>query len=121
MEKETYVRTSFTPIRMIAGQKDPIALAVEVRNKSTKTKSYSITVKVPFVFGFDKTGLMREHRIRIKNVNPNQAKEAIFSIYGKYGLKPGFYDFDVVVREHDDVRFDKIIDQQQFTVKLRVE
>ena len=43
-----YVRTSFTPIRMIAGQKDPVALAVEVTNKSERTKSYSVSVKVPF-------------------------------------------------------------------------
>ena len=121
MEKgEMYVRTSFTPIRMIAGQKEPVALAVEVRNKSNRTKSYSVAVKVPFAFGFDRSGLMREHRIRIKDVNPERAKEAVFSIYGKFNIKPGFYDFDVIVREHDE-RFDKVVDQQHFEAKLRVE
>ena len=121
MEKgEMYVRTSFTPIRMIAGQKEPVALAVEVRNKSNRTKNYSVSVKVPFVFGFDKSGLMREHRIRIKSVNPARAKEAVFNIYGKFNITPGFYDFDVIVREHDE-RFDKVVDQQHFNAKLRVE
>lgn len=115
-----YVRTSFTPIRMIAGQKDPVALGVQVRNKGARTKNYSVTVKVPFAFGFDKAGLMRDHRVRIKSVNPNQAKEAMFTIFGKFNVTPGFYDFDVVVREHDE-RFDKITDQQHYDAKLRVE
>ncbi len=118
---EMYVRTSFTPIRMIVGQKDPVSLAIEVRNKGNKTKNYSVSVKVPFVFGFDKSGLMREHRIRIKSIDPSKAKEAVFSIYGKYGLKTGFYNFEVIIREHDEARFDKITDQQIFTAKLRVE
>jgi len=121
MEKgEMYVRTSFTPIRMIAGQREPVALGVEIRNKSKRTKSYSVSVKVPFVFGFDKSGLMREHRIRVKNVDPTKAKEAVFNIYGKFNITPGFYGFEVIVREHDE-RFDKVTDQQHFNTKLRVE
>lgn len=121
MEKgEMYVRTSFTPIRMIAGRREPVALAVEVRNKAKRPKSYSVSVKVPFLFGFDKSGLMRERRIRIRNVAPSKAKEAVFNIYSKFNVVPGFYDFDVIVREHDE-RFDKVTDQQHFSAKLRVE
>ncbi|MCK4327216.1 MAG: hypothetical protein KAW41_01940 [Candidatus Diapherotrites archaeon] len=115
-----YVRTSFLPIRMIVGQKEPVSLGVEVRNRGRQTKSYSVSVKVPFAFGFDRSGLMREHRIRIKNVDPTKKKEAKFSIYGKFNITPGFYDFDVIVREHDE-RFDKITDQQHFPARLRVE
>ncbi len=67
MEKgEMYVRTSFTPIRMVAGQKDSVALGIQVTNKGDMVHNYSVSVKVPFAFGFDKSGLMREHRIRIK-------------------------------------------------------
>lgn len=122
MEKgEMYVRTSFTPIRMISGQKDPVALGIQVSNRGERTRCYSVSVKVPFAFGFDRSGLMREHRVRIKNVNPGGAKEAVFNIYGKFNLQPGFYPFDVIVREHADERFDKITDQQQFEAKLRVE
>ena len=105
---------------MIAGQKDPVSLGVEVRNRGRQTKNYSVSVKVPFAFGFDRSGLMREHRIRIKNIDPAKKKEALFSIYGKYGVKPGFYDFDVIVREHDE-RFDRVTDMQHFPTKLRVE
>ena len=115
-----YVRTSFLPIRMIAGQKEPVSLSVEVRNRANRTKNYSVSVKVPFAFGFDRSGLMREHRVRIKSIDPQKKKEAMFSIYGKYNIKPGFYAFDVVVREHDE-RFDKVTDLQHFPTKLRVE
>ncbi|MFC2175276.1 hypothetical protein ACFLQ2_05460 [archaeon] len=115
-----YVRTSFLPIRMIAGQKDPVSLGVEVRNRGKATRSYSVSVKVPFAFGFDRSGLMRDHRIRIKNVDPTKKKEALFSIFSKFNVKPGFYDFDVIVREHDE-RFDKVTDQQHCTTRLRVE
>ena len=95
-------------------------MAVEVTNKGKITRNYSVSLKVPFAFGFDRAGLMREKRIRIKNIAPMKSKDAVFPIFGKFNLTAGFYDFDVIVREHDE-RFDKVTDQQKFDTKLRVE
>ena len=44
MEEEMYVRTSFTPIRMLAGQKEPVALNVEIRNKSKTSKKHATSM-----------------------------------------------------------------------------
>jgi len=121
MEGIMYVRTSFTPIRMISGQKDPVALGVQVTNRSDAKKSYTVIVKAPMAFGFDRSGLLREHRARIKNVDMGKGKEAVFSVYGKFNLQKGFYAFDVTVLEHKDERFDKPMATEQSKANLRVE
>jgi uncharacterized membrane protein len=123
-EKErpnTGVRSSFSPIRMIVGQKDPVKLAVEVANKDDHAKVYSVSVKLPFSFGFDKVGLMRENRKRVGYVNANSRVDVSFPIYGRYGLKPGLYDIDVLVRHHESDRYDKTVDEIPHTTQLRVE
>ncbi len=114
------VRTSFTPIRMILGQKKPIALSVEVRNKGERVKNYTVSVRVPTKFGFDTSGLVSTHRMRIKNVKHGEAKDAVFTVFGKFGLTPGSYDFDILVREHGE-RFDQTLDQASVVTSLRVE
>lgn len=113
------VRTSFMPIRMVAGQKEPVALHVEVRNRTGTSKNYSVSLKVPFVFGFDMPGLMREKRIRMKTVHPKESKDAIFKVYAKAHIEPGIYKFGVTVREHDE-RFDKELSMERYDSELRV-
>jgi uncharacterized membrane protein len=119
-ELDTVVRTSFTPIRMILAQRKPISLSVEVRNKGKATKGYTVSVRVPTKFGFDESGLVSTHRVRIKAIDPSQAKDAVFKIFPKFGLTSGNYDFDILVREHDE-RFDRAIGQISVVTSLRVE
>jgi hypothetical protein len=114
------VKTSFVPLRMIVGQKEPVNLHVDVKNLSRKPKSYSISAKVPSKLGFDRSGLMLEKRIRLGGVPPGKTESAVFSIYGKFGLKQGFYDVELLIREHED-RFDKQLSQAKVTSTLRVE
>ena len=119
-EQRMYVRSVFTPLRLMAGNRDPVSLAVYVSNKSRDIRNYSVTIKVPTIFGFDRTGLMHDQRNRIRAVQPGQVGETAFTIYPKYGVKHGFYPFSVLVREHDE-RFDKTIDEKALETKLRVE
>lgn len=119
VDPDTRVRTSFIPIRMVSGQKEPVALHVEITNKSNEPRGYSVSVKVPSKFGFDRACLMGEKRVRIGLVNPNETKTAIFNIYGKFNVPPGLYDLDVVVRAHAE-RFDKVVAQDQVVATLRV-
>jgi len=115
-----YVRTSFNPIRMMAGQKEPVHLTVEIKNKDDKIRNYSLTVKSPTLFGFDEGRVFKENRARVPDVEPGKAKDVIFTIFAKTAVKPGFYNFDIVVREHDE-RFDRKLGEQRLTTKLRVE
>jgi len=114
------VRTSFTPIRMISGSKEPVNFSVEVKNKTQQTRNYSISVKLNTHFGLDISLLMKEKRIRVMNVGPGQSKDAVFQMYGRYNLDPGFYDSTVVVREHAE-RFDKVLKEERTKATLRVE
>jgi uncharacterized membrane protein len=116
----TYVRTGFTPLRLIAGQQTPIMLGVEIRNKADAQRNYSITVKTPTQFAFGEEMVFREERKRIEGVAPLGSKEATFRIRPKFNVQPGFYDFEIVVRAHDD-RFDKVVEETKTFAKLRVE
>jgi len=100
-DSNMYIRTNFVPLRMIVGQKDPVNLHIAVTNKTDEARGYSITVKAPSKFGFDRSGLMGERRIRVGYVSSQETKTAVFNIYGKHGLKSGLYDLDVTIREHD--------------------
>ncbi|MCD6414879.1 MAG: hypothetical protein J7L23_04625 [Candidatus Diapherotrites archaeon] len=119
-EPETRIRTSFIPIRMISGQREPVSLQVEVTNKSREPRGYSVSVKVPSRFGFDRACLMGEKRVRIGLINPGEAKNAVFTIYSKFNVPAGLYNLDIVVRSHAE-RFDKVLDQENMTATLRVE
>ncbi|MBN3037328.1 MAG: hypothetical protein JW834_02690 [Candidatus Diapherotrites archaeon] len=113
------VRTSFTPIRMMAAENQPVVMHVEVRNKSAINKNYSVTLKLPSELGFDAAFVMKEKRVRIANVEPNRAKDAVFTVFGKRRIQPGMYDMSVVVREHDE-RFDKSQKKEECKATLRV-
>lgn len=115
-----YIRTNFVPLRMIVGQKEPVNLHVAVTNKTDAPRAYSVNVKAPSKFGFDKAGLMGDKRIRIGFVGPSETKTAIFSVYGKFNTPSGLYDMDVVIREHDQ-RFDKVVSVERAVATLRVE
>ncbi|MCD6523027.1 MAG: hypothetical protein J7K68_04720 [Candidatus Diapherotrites archaeon] len=118
-EPQMRVRTSFTPLRMVAGRKETVILAVEVKNRSNTAKNYSVSVKLPFVLNFVGENLLKEKRVRLGGIEPNQSKDAIFKIYGKYNIQPGSYNIEITVREHE-VRFDKATGQVKTTATLRV-
>ena len=120
MNQDFHVRTSFTPIRMMSGSRDPVSLSVEVRNKTKSLRNYTLTVKLNTRFGLDPSLLMREKHIRMLNVSPGQAKDAVFSVYGRYNLEPGFYQSTIVVREHAN-RFDRVLAEDRVIATLRVE
>jgi len=113
------VRTSFTPLRMVAGQKRPVVLAIEVFNKTRDMRNYSVSVKLPFVFSFGPGILLKEKRIRIGKVEPGKSKDALFKVYGKYNIVVGNYPVGIVVKEHGE-RFDQAIGEMKLPTSLRV-
>lgn len=119
-ESNMYIRTNFVPLRMISGQKEPVNLHIAVTNKTDAPRGYSVNVKAPSKFGFDRAGLMGEKRIRIGFIAPGQTKTAVFNIYGKFILPAGLYNLDVTIREHDQ-RFDKVAGIERSVATLRVE
>lgn len=120
MESNMYVRTGFTPLRMISGQKEPVTLQVSITNRSESSRGYSVNVKAPSKFSFDRTGLMADKRVRIGFIPSKETKTASFNLYGKIGLPKGLYDMDVIIREHR-TRFDQVDAQKKVTATLRVE
>ncbi len=119
--KTMKVRTNFNPLRMMVGQKKPVQLNVEIKNKTSGTKSYSVLTKVPSFFGFDRSGLIRNKRKRAKRVKGKGKRKVTFDIYGKPGLSKGLYSIDIVVREHEKDRLDKTNEKVEHSETLRVE
>ncbi len=114
------IRTSYLPIRMVIEHKQPVTLNVEIKNTEETPRNFSVVVSLPGRFGFDRAGLEKEKRERIREVHPGEWGEARFRIYPKIGLKPGIYDIEVYVREHPIGRFDKDIAVFKTTAPLRV-
>lgn len=114
------VRTNYLPIRLVIEQKAPVTLNVSIKNTEESPRNFSVVVSLPGRLGFDRAGLEREKRMRIREVLPGEWGEAKFHIYPKIGLKPGIYDIDVYVREHPIGRFDKDITIVKTTAPLRV-
>ncbi len=101
------ITTSFLPIRMVAGQKEPVVLNVYVKNDSDESKLVSLIVKIPFSLGFNKIGLEREAVKRIGFIKPKTEKTIPIPLYGKHSIQPGEYKINIRVIEHDESRYDK--------------
>ncbi len=114
------IRTSYLPIRMVIEHKEPVTLNIEVKNTEETPRNYTVTVSLSGRFGFDRAGLEKEKRERIRELAPGEWGLAKFRIYPKIGLKPGIYDIEVYVREHPIGRFDKDIAIVKTTAPLRV-
>ncbi len=116
---EINISTRFNPIRMIAGQREPVILDVVVRNKTEKIQLVSVLVKVPFSLGFDKVGLMRESRKRVGYVSPGNEKVVPFQIYCKPNIKEGNHPIDIAVSTHSE-RYDITEREYGNVTELRV-
>lgn len=113
------IRTGYTPLRMIAGQKEPVILEIGVRNDENETKLVSVLVYVPFSLGFDLVGLDREARHRLGNINPGEEKTVALRVFGKHNISEGSYNIRVTVQTHPG-RFDKVEKTYAANAPLRV-
>ncbi|MFH0986744.1 MAG: hypothetical protein V1911_01705 [Candidatus Micrarchaeota archaeon] len=119
MEELVSVSESFSPIRMVAGQRDPSILNVTVKNKSKDSVIATVIAKIPFSLGFDRIGLEREARRRIGFVKPESEKVVPIPIHLKVSAGEGVYPIDVRVQLHKD-RYDKVEKELRTTAELRV-
>ncbi len=113
------VKTYFSPIRMVAGQKDPVILEVAIKNSTQESQLVTVIVKMPFSLGFDRVGLMREKLKRIGYVKAGAEKTVPVQIYGKPMIREGEYPVDVRVIYHPE-RYDKTENEVRQTTTLRV-
>jgi len=113
------IKTRFTPIRMIVGQKDPVTLDVVLKNNSTEEVLSTVIVKLPSGLGFDLSGITREKRQRIDYVKPNEDKTVSFRIYPRHNVEEGQYPVTVSILTHPG-RYDKTDSTKQQEAILRV-
>ena len=109
----------FVPIRMIAGQMEPVNLNIHLINKFNEPKLVSVIVKIPPSFGFDKAGIVTEKRERLGELKPGEERRLNFPIYGKFGTRPGKYMIEVKILVHKD-RYDKIQNEFKYSTELKV-
>ena len=113
------IKTRFTPIRMIVGQKDPVTLDVILKNNGTEEVLSTIIVKLPNGLGFDLSGITREKRERIDYIKPAEEKSISFRIYPRHNTEEGQYPVTVNILTHPD-RYDKTTSEKQQEAILRV-
>jgi hypothetical protein len=113
------IQYSFSPIRAVAGQKNPVLLELRVKNGFPETKLVSVFVKIPFSLGFDRVGLFRDTRRQIGDLAAGDEKVIPINIYPKTNIIPGDYKVMVKVFSHKD-RYDKIDQEFPLTTILRV-
>ena len=120
MAESFKIRTSWTPLRMMRGQKEPTYLNVEVKNTSEEPKNYSLILSAPYPLGFDTTAITRERREKIAAVKPNETRKVPFTVFSRANVEQGQHTLELLVKEHE-AKFDRVIDESMSTVQLRVE
>lgn len=113
------ISSSFNPIRVVAGQKDPVILNIKIKNQYPESKLASITVKAPFSLGFDRIGLFRETRRRVGHIKKEMEKIIPIQIFPKPNIQEGNYNVEIKVYAHPD-RYDKVEKEYNHNTTLRV-
>ena len=114
------VSSRFNALRMVAGQKDPMLLEATVSNPGKDPAFVSVSVRLPFMLGFDQMGLMREKQERVGIVGSGSEKTVTFRIYCKPLINDGNYDVAVNANIHPMDRFDRTTDTVTHHTNLRV-
>lgn len=113
------ISSSFSPIRVVAGQKDPVILNIKIKNQYLGSKLASVLIKAPFSLGFDKVGLYRETRRRVGHIKEGSEKVIPIQVFPKTNIQEGTYNVDVKVYAHPD-RYDKVEKEYIHSTSLRV-
>ncbi len=113
------VKTRFTPIRIIIGQKEPVNLDVIVKNPGDEEVLSTVIVRVPPGLGLDPSCISREKRQRLDYVPAEGEKTASFRIYPKFNVTPGEYTVSVTLLTHPG-RYDKVSMEKEYRTILRV-
>ena len=113
------IKTRFTPLRMLVGQKEPVIMEVLIKHDEEQSQLANISVKTPSVLCFDRDGLVREHRKRTGPIKPGVEKVIPIMIYCKHNVEEGVYDINVRASIHPE-RYDKVVASDSTTAKLRV-
>jgi hypothetical protein len=113
------ITTNFAPIRIIAGQKDPVILNIYIKNLAESSKMATVFIKTPTALGFDRMGLAREVRRRVPVIKENTEKTIPIVLYPRSTIKEGEYPVNIKVLMHND-RFDKTEFEYTMETKLRV-
>ena len=79
----------------------------------------TVSMKIPFSLGFNRTGLTRDSRRRVANIKPGAEKVIPIPLYGKKTIAEGEYPVTIKVYMHSD-RYDKSESDYSLETKLRV-
>lgn len=113
------ISASFSPIRLVAGNTEPVFLNIAVKNETDVSRTATVFIKIPYSLGFDRVGLDRDARRRIAAIKPGEEKVIPIMIYGKTTIKPGEYPIGIKVKTHLD-RYDQVDGEVSAETKLRV-
>ena len=114
------IKAEFDRLRAVKGQKDTVKLITKITNTGSESTAATLLIKTPFSLGLDKVGLVREKRVRIKEIKAGSVEQFRTELYLKPNVKEGYIPMEVRVWEHPDGRFDKSSKLHTLELKLKV-
>ena len=90
----------FTPLRMILARREPVRLAVYIKNNGEEEKKLTVKTILSPQLAFTKGGFKNAELKRIDSIKPGEEKTFYFELHPKAGTREGEHDIRIRVQEH---------------------
>ncbi len=90
----------FTPLRLVLARREPVQLALYIRNDDEEEKRLTAKVILSPNLAFTKGGFKNSELVRIDSLKPGEEKTVYFELYPKISAKPGEEKVKIRVQEH---------------------
>lgn len=94
------LKSNVFPYRLVLSRKEPVELSVKVTNNSPEKKLVSMQVAMARALALDRGGLKKGADQRLGEMDSGQAKEFVFHVFPKHGIKPASYPIQIRLFEH---------------------
>jgi uncharacterized membrane protein len=114
------IETYFNPFRIHLSKKEPVSLAVSLKNNGNESKKVSLEVLLTRQFSFDKEGFKNTELKRIDELKAGEQKKFYFDIYPKQMTRIGLHPVVVRVLEHYN-NYTYVLKEYKKKLELKVE
>ncbi|MEM0360240.1 MAG: hypothetical protein QXK06_02800 [Candidatus Diapherotrites archaeon] len=114
-----FVNCRFTPLRMVLSRREPVQMALFIRNENDKETKLTVKVMLSPKLAFTKGGFKNSELVRIDSIKPSEEKTLYFQIFPKASTDPGEEEIGVRVQEHlSNYQFADKQYENTFTLKV---
>jgi len=109
----------FTPLQLVLSRREPVQLALYLRNNGNEEKRLTVKVSLSPALAFTKGGFKNSELLRVDSIKPGEEKTLYFDLFPKPGAKPGEQEIAVKIQEHySNYQYTKAQYNASFTLKV---